>query len=144
MIINMIEESYIHLLKVSYSINYQISHPKILFYIFLFYILEFSYIDLWFNAQNSKLPEIERKINITLVINWHATKKNDTFSFEPRDRILVKILTKVQVKTEKINRANDFFIMLNNLQQMHLKLPKKYGNSTSKSNWWLVIKLLTR
>ena len=63
-------------------------------------------------------------------------KKMTRFSFEPRDRILVKILTKVQVKTEKINRANDFFIMLNNLQQMHLKLPKKYGNSTRATGDW--------
>ena len=31
--------------------------------------LEFSYIDLWFTDQTSKLLEIEDKINITLVIN---------------------------------------------------------------------------
>ena len=30
---------------------------------------EFSYIELWFTDQNSKLLEIEDKINITLVIN---------------------------------------------------------------------------
>ena len=39
-------------------------------YIFLktFYS-EFSYIEVWFTDQNSKLLEIEDKINITLVIN---------------------------------------------------------------------------
>ena len=30
---------------------------------------EFSYIKVWFTDQNSKLLEIEDKINITLVIN---------------------------------------------------------------------------
>ena len=30
---------------------------------------EFSYIEVWFTAQNSKMLEIEDKINITLVIN---------------------------------------------------------------------------
>ena len=30
---------------------------------------EFSYIEVWFTDQNYKLPEIENKINITLVIN---------------------------------------------------------------------------
>ena len=30
---------------------------------------EFSYIEVWFTDQNSKLLEIEDKINITLVIN---------------------------------------------------------------------------
>ena len=30
---------------------------------------EFSYIEVWFTDQNSKLLEIEGKINITLVIN---------------------------------------------------------------------------
>ena len=30
---------------------------------------EFSYIEVWFTDQNSKPPEIEDKINITLVIN---------------------------------------------------------------------------
>ena len=30
---------------------------------------EFSYIEIWFTDQNSKLPEREDKINITLVIN---------------------------------------------------------------------------
>ena len=41
------------------------------------------------------------------------------YSFEAGDCILVKILTKVQVKTEKFNTANNFLIMLNNLQKMH-------------------------
>ena len=31
--------------------------------------LEFSYIEIWFTDQNSKLLEIEDKINITLVVN---------------------------------------------------------------------------
>ena len=31
--------------------------------------LEFSYIEVWFTDQNSKRPETEDKINITLVIN---------------------------------------------------------------------------
>ena len=30
---------------------------------------EFSYIEVWFTDQNSKLVEIDDKINITLVIN---------------------------------------------------------------------------
>ena len=33
---------------------------------------EFSYIEIWFNDQNSKLLEIDNKINITLVMFDHA------------------------------------------------------------------------
>ena len=39
--------------------------------------------------------------------------------------ILVKILVKISVKTEVVNTATDFLIMLNNLQQIHLKLLQK-------------------
>ena len=35
--------------------------------------LEFSYIEVWFTDQNSKLLEIEDKINITLDINYSVT-----------------------------------------------------------------------
>ena len=38
---------------------------------------EFSYIEAWFTGQNSKLLEIEDKINITLVITLSAKHKND-------------------------------------------------------------------
>ena len=44
---------------------------------------EFSYIEVWFTDRNSKLPEIEDKININVVINysvkykkWHAIQFN--------------------------------------------------------------------
>ena len=36
---------------------------------------EFSYIEIWFTDQNSKLVEIEDKINITLVINLSVKYK---------------------------------------------------------------------
>ena len=36
---------------------------------------EFSYIEVWFADQNSKLLEIEDKIKITLVINSSVTYK---------------------------------------------------------------------
>ena len=49
MIINMVQESCIKFLKIFNS--------------------EFSYIEVWFTDQNSKLLKIEDKINITLVIN---------------------------------------------------------------------------
>ena len=39
--------------------------------------------------------------------------------------IWVKILVKISVKTEVVNTATDFLIMLNNLQQIHLKLLQK-------------------
>ena len=36
---------------------------------------EFSYIEVWFIDQNSKLLEIENKINITLVVNLNVKNK---------------------------------------------------------------------
>ena len=36
---------------------------------------EFSYIEVWFADQNSKPPDIEDKINITLVINYSVKYK---------------------------------------------------------------------
>ena len=39
--------------------------------------------------------------------------------------IWVKILVKISVKTEVVNTATDFLIMLNNLQQIRLKLLQK-------------------
>ena len=38
---------------------------------------EFSYIEVWFTDQNSKLLEIEDKINITLVINQSVKYKKE-------------------------------------------------------------------
>ena len=38
---------------------------------------KFSYIEVWFTDQNSKPPEIENKINITLVIKLSVNIKND-------------------------------------------------------------------
>ena len=32
-------------------------------------VISILYIEIWFTDQNSKLPEIEDKMNITLVIN---------------------------------------------------------------------------
>ena len=37
--------------------------------------LEFSSIEVWFTDQNSKPPDIEDRINITLVINESITYK---------------------------------------------------------------------
>ena len=52
---------------------------------------EFSSIEVWFTDQNSKLLEIEDKINITLVINLNVKyKKMTRYSVQPRDRIFVK------------------------------------------------------
>ena len=42
-------------------------------------LLEFSYIEVSFTDQNSKLLDIEDKINIALIINKNATFKNDLF-----------------------------------------------------------------
>ena len=39
---------------------------------------KFSYIKVWFTAENSKLLQIEDKINITLIIYWHVTDKNES------------------------------------------------------------------
>ena len=60
------------------------------------------------------------------------------YSVQPRDRmfvkamefnlllkICVKILAKIPEKTKVVNIVRIFFIMLNNLQQMHLKLIQK-------------------
>ena len=60
------------------------------------------------------------------------------YSVQPRDRmfvkamefnlllkICVKILVKIPEKTKVVNIVRIFFIMLNNLQQMHLKLIQK-------------------
>ena len=42
--------------------------PKNVMFLKIFYS-EFSYTDVWFTDQNSKLVEVEDKINITLVIS---------------------------------------------------------------------------
>ena len=42
--------------------------PKTLIFLKTF-TSEFSYIEVWFTDQNSKLPELEGKTNITLVLN---------------------------------------------------------------------------
>ena len=39
------------------------------------YNSEFSYIEVWFTDQKSKLPDIEHKTNITFVINLYVTYK---------------------------------------------------------------------
>ena len=36
---------------------------------------EFSYVEIWFSNQSSKLLETEDKINITLVSNWSVKYK---------------------------------------------------------------------
>ena len=54
-------ESCIHLFQIRHSVNY-FTFLKIL-------DSEFSYIEVWFTDENSKLLEIEDKINITLVIS---------------------------------------------------------------------------
>ena len=49
--------------------------------------LEFCYSGVWFTDQNSSTLEKEDKINITLVIDWSITHKNDTlFSSTKRFR----------------------------------------------------------
>ena len=54
---------------------------------------EFSYIKVWFTEQNSKLLEIEGKINITLVINQNVKYKNDSlFSSTTRLNVICKRL----------------------------------------------------
>ena len=54
---------------------------------------EFSYIEVWFTEQNSKLLEIEGKINITLVINQNVKYKNDSlFSSTTRLNVICKRL----------------------------------------------------
>ena len=46
----------------------QLSNTSIYFLFLKAFGLEFSYIEVWFTDQNSKLLEIQDKINITLVI----------------------------------------------------------------------------
>ena len=62
MIINMIQESCIHLFLTNRLINYQMFQKKKNFYSKSFY-------------QNSRELEVEDKINITLVINSTVTYK---------------------------------------------------------------------
>ena len=56
---------------------------------------EFSYIEVWFTGQNSIPLEIERKINVILVINQSTKYKimslaMQRYSVQPRDQIFVK------------------------------------------------------
>ena len=50
-------------------------------------------------------------------------------------KILIKIFVKVSVKTQVLNTARDFLIMLNNLQQKHLKMLQKINSKNSRSNF---------
>ena len=44
--------------------------PKIVLKILILKIWKFSYIEVRFTDQNTRMLEIQDKINITLVINW--------------------------------------------------------------------------
>ena len=57
-IINKIQEYYLHSFLMDISVDYQIFHPKILFFKKTFNS-EFSFIEVWFTDQNSKPLEIE-------------------------------------------------------------------------------------
>ena len=53
---------------------------------------EFSYIEVWFTDENSKLLETEDKVNITLVISQRVKNvKMNRYSVQPRDQIFVKV-----------------------------------------------------
>ena len=53
---------------------------------------EFSYIKVWFADENSKLLEVEDKINTTLVIGWLKCNilTMTCYSVESRDQLFVK------------------------------------------------------
>ena len=54
---------------------------------------EFSYIEVWFTDQNSKLLEIEDKMNITLVIIWSVINKK-SYAIQFNQYILTNIFAK--------------------------------------------------
>ena len=72
---NVVNNDFRHDLRVSYTFVPNESFSKLLdilpkkFIILKAFNSEFSYIEVWFTDQNSKLLEIEDQINITLVIN---------------------------------------------------------------------------
>ena len=66
--IKKIQEPCIHFLQINHLVNYWIFYQQILYFLKTSNS-EFSYIEVWFTDQKYNLPEIEDKINITLVIN---------------------------------------------------------------------------
>ena len=58
--------SFIQLFLINRFVNFQIFHARIL-YLLKTFNSEFSYIEVWFADQNSKLLKVEVKINMTLV-----------------------------------------------------------------------------
>ena len=48
---------------------------------------EFQETEIWFTNQNSPPLEIEERINLTLVIEWHSYYKNASFSSTQRSNI---------------------------------------------------------
>ena len=57
-----------------FLINYFVVSPKKILF-FKTFDSQFSYIEVWFTVQNSKLLEKEYKINFTLVINQSVKYK---------------------------------------------------------------------
>ena len=49
---------------------------------------EFSYVEVWFTNKNSKAPEIEDNVNLTLIIGYYVQKMR--YSTKPRFRKYVK------------------------------------------------------
>ena len=94
------------------------------------YDSKFSYIEVWSTDQNPKPLEIEDKINITLVINYSAKYKKwcaipSNLDYEFGFSSFAKNIGKNTGKNISENLAKNFFIMLNNMQQMHLELLQK-------------------
>ena len=67
MIINKIQESYIHLFQVSHLVVYQKFSPKNHTFLKTFNS-EFQAIEVWSTDQNSQSLEIEDRMNLALVI----------------------------------------------------------------------------
>ena len=66
MLINKIQDSYIHLFEINHLVAYQKRLQKIIS--FKTFISEFQAIEVWLTDQNSQPLEIEDRINLTLVV----------------------------------------------------------------------------
>ena len=100
---------------------------------------EFWYIEVWFTDQNSKPPEIEDKINITLVINKSVKYKSSWDIKDHKCRIFGKgygFLYFTKYMGKNIGKNISKFWVVNMVRNFLIMFFKKSHSKNSRSNWW--------